>query len=381
MELVVISERGAYSYNSRIQDDPVYSMLNNTLDRIILKPRDATAKPYTQLICQISFKYIDGVSILTIIRKQGFYLNGIKMSRDVLLGSLSRIIYRSCFNRSADIFNKYIYTILRTPPNVRYALENRSPYSFYEETTDSYLPSSINVRINTRRISAGKCAIEISENIWGAISVEDLDLFLDYYRMGKENRKNKAWALISPRSMWKKLFGSSPTESEYALMVAWLKQNRTEKMVEDRAMQLMVEIEAENENIINFTMNKTTTAMFVRGNICDWILTDSGKASGPQRVNIYCFHEEAGKEKSTTVQLPKLFLNGRTSGPICVNNSVGNVSLGDQFASRAFTLLNDRVAMKLISTLRSHMPKSALKSSGMNHRINMTTFLKKYKSR
>jgi hypothetical protein len=405
-EIVINTSRGSHSYNSKAADDPVYSQLSKTLAKIFLQPtkvrftdsshkkwridlrgenyttpsgKEKTRyKDYKNILSQITFKYADGSCFVTVMRNRGYYLNGHKMERDVLLSSLSRIIYRSCFNRSAEIFNRYIHAVLTTPPNVRYALENRSPYFFYDEQEDSYLPKKVDVRINTRRISLDKCAIEISENIWGAISVSDLNDFLNYYRLGIETNKN-TWVLNSPRKLWRRLFGSDPTDGEYALMIAWLKQNRTEKMVEDRSRQLMLEIEAEDDAISNFKIGKQQ-AMFVRGKLCDWILTENGKATGPQRVSIYCFHEVPGRERAESHSWPETFLNGKTTGPICVNNSVGNVSIGDQFASRAFTLMNDELAMKHIHTLKNAMPKSARKGE-KKHRINTNMFLSRYKSR
>ena len=72
--------------------------------------------------------------------------------------------------------------------------------------------------------------MEISENIWGEIGISELDKFLNVYRMNQS--RSKRWLQISPRNLWKEVFGSSPTVSQKALMIAWLKQNRTEDMVE-----------------------------------------------------------------------------------------------------------------------------------------------------
>ena len=52
---------------------------------------------------------------------------------------------------------------------------------------------------------------------------------------------------------------------------------------------------------------------------------------------------------------------------------MGQVSLGDQFASRAFSLMNDRFSLSLISTLASALPKN-----GMQNRLN-SSHLNKYR--
>ena len=45
-------------------------------------------------------------------------------------------------------------------------------------------------------------------------------------------------------------------------------------------------------------------------------------------------------------------------GPICIDNIHSNSSLGDQFASRALALLNDKLTVKLIYTIDRYIPDS-----------------------
>ena len=163
-------------------------------------------------------------------------------------------------------------------------------------------------------------------------------------------------------------------------------QTRTDKMIEDTAKGLMWEVARENDNINTFYFGKKQEdgkfvkgtrklGMLVNGQLCDWVLIENAAAkTSPQRVSIYCFHETPERVHKTTTSISKKkFLNGELHGPICVNNSVGNVSLGDQFVSRVFTLMNDRLALQKVGTLRGYIPSDAL--SGKSHRINMKSYV------
>lgn len=348
------SSRGGYSYERR-QEDPVFANLAKKLDKIIFA--DRWGDKYPEFYAEICFKYFDGNVTLLITKKSGCTLNGQRINKSVMLSILSRVVYRSCFVRSKDVLRPYLRDLLQVPPNVRWALENRTPYFFYDEDdANPYRRDKVEVMINTRRISRNSCALEISENIWGEIGISELDKFLNVYRMNQS--RSKRWLQISPRNLWKEVFGSSPTVSQKALMIAWLKQNRTEDMVESRAKALMDELHEEHDEVHIFKFQKRQF-MFVRGNLCDWILVENGAAkTSPQRVSIYCFHESNESSGGVSVDYTRHFFNGKLRGPICVNNSVGNVSLGDQFASRAFTLLNDKLAFRMVSTLKGYTPDS-----------------------
>ena len=252
------------------------------------------------------------------------------------------------------------------------------------ERSNPFRRNKIEVRFNTKRISKTGCALELSENIWAPISVEHLDKFLNHFRLG--HSRGKKWPNISPSGLWGELFGKEPSESEYAMMLAWLSQNRTDKQIESKSMGLVNEVARENENIISFTWyqdGEDKMGMIIRGSLADWVLLENSAAkSSPQRVSIYSFNNSREMTlASMKINLySRKFLNGSLSGPICVNNAVGKVSLGDQFVSRAFTLMNDKLAIKMVGTLRGHIPKSGNLEN--KHRIDfnvLNKFLQKNK--
>ena len=373
-ESVLTSERSNYAYGSK-DDDPVFAALNKTLDKLLFV--QYRNQKYDDVMVMITFKHADANTMIMVSKDSGYSLNGRRMTKQVLLGTLSRIIYRSCFCDSSVILHQYIMSLLEVPPNVRYAIENKCPYYFYPEGDNPYRRNKIEVRLTIKRISKTECAMELSENIWCPIEIKTLDQFLNVYRNGK--RQSKKWTDISPVNLRKELFGESPSNSQKAMMIAWMLQNRTDKMVEDTAKGLMYEVARENDNVRTFKFRTKSEAkdkipskmgMLVNGHMYDWVLIENTAAkTSPQRVSIYCFHADKEREGMVKVNIGKKeFLNGHIKGPICVNNSVGNVSLGDQFVSRVFTLMNDKMALAKVGTLRGYIPKGGKPDS---HRIDI----------
>mgnify|MGYP003642535905 FL=1 len=77
----------------------------------------------------ITFKYPDGNVMISISKQRTIYFNGVPTTKVLLLSTLSRLFYRTCFTRSALILRKYLRMLSTTPPNVKYAL------SFYKITS------------------------------------------------------------------------------------------------------------------------------------------------------------------------------------------------------------------------------------------------------
>ena len=367
--------RGNYHYDNKAED-PVFENLNKMLDKTIFKRYGDAIEG--NVFCLISWKYADGMTMVMVTKSRGYTINGRKMSKANILGILSRVIYRSCFIRSAEIMDGYLEDLLEITPNVRYALENKTPYKYYDSShSNPYRRIGIEVRFNTKRISKTHCALELSENIWASIANDDLDKFLNHFRLGKN--RGKRWINISPSKLWEELFGKPATESEYAMMKAWLRQNRTDKQIESRSMGLIDEVCNENENFHKFKTEEGKIGMIIRGSLTDWVLFENSASKGsPQRVNIYAYkaHDNITDETAMLTGISttnKKFLHGWLSGPICVNNSVGKVSLGDQFVSRAYTLMNDKLAVKMVGTLRGHVNS---KEESQINRIDMKLFKK-----
>ena len=282
----------------------------------------------------ITFKRKNGDSMLWIQKnKNGFSLNSERMSKTDVCTALAKILYKSCFTQDAEVLDDYIDKCTKFPANITYVLENRTPYNFYD------FGNKVDVRINTKLISDTHAALEISEGIWGKISIVDLNRFVNTF--ANNSSRSKKWYRIAPSNLWEALMGEAPTNSQKTLMIEWLKQNRTSKMVEQRARELLYDLEREYDNML-VVSHENYMALFVRGEQADWIIADAerGMKRHHQKVNTYFW---AGDEHGW-------------QGPICIDNIHSNSSIGDQLAARGLMLRNDTNAAHMIYTLRGTPP-------------------------
>jgi len=341
--------------------DPLHEAIVKTVDKILLprKRQVGTSQLFPTRVetwtIMISFRYKGGDSIILIRRKNSaYYIDNTKVTRKRLSTILAQIFYRSVFTRDTEQMDNYIEKCIALPYYVSYALENRTPYYFYYKGTKQI------VRINTKLISESEAALEISEGIWASISVNDLSIFISTYLTGSS--RSKTWYQISPARLWTKLLGTEPKESEHHLMIEWLKQNRTDEMVQKRAYELLNELCSEYEEftLVNFNNQKS---IHIRGKKADWVVSprESVGRRTHQGVNTYVFekygaNDEFPSNSSTPndVDYERADSNTKTwRGPICIDNLHNNSSTGDQMAARAMLLKNDTMAYKLVYTLKN----------------------------
>ena len=270
-------------------------------------------------------------------RNGRFMLNGKSMTKEILLTSLAKTIYLSTTTTEPIVLFNKLYEAIDLPENVTFALENRVPYHWFENY------EKIKVSLNVIQISNKECAIEISDNVWANISIKDLNTFMNYYRLGK---RRGSWKMLSPTSLWGRLLGKDPTESQLTLMKAFLMQNRTQDIVEERAEQLVKDLLKQYPDklklVIEKTKDKHIRHIYVRGRMADWLLIENPMKQGYQLVSTYMFTH---KETNKPIQ------NGYWEGPICIDNLNDKSSVGDQFATRAIALMNDNIIIKRVSTL------------------------------
>ncbi len=332
--------------NLRGEQDPVLTNASALITSTLLtKVQDAN------FLNTITFRYKDGESIVVYGRKgSGHHIDGIKISKKDLGTTLAKIIIRASFVRNVDIMDDYIDKVVHYPPNVLHAIENRSNYSFYNDGMKQ------EVLINTRVISDSECALEISEGVWGAITLKDLNVFINTFRFNQS--KSKTWYRATPAKLWELLMGSPPTSSEEKLCIAWLMQNRKQSMVEDRATKLLFDMDNEYPDIslVQFK-NPLNKALFVRGKIADWVVVDErkGMKMGHQNVNTYMIDiKKDGGEKD-------YWKGHRIIGPICIDNIHKNSSIGDQLTARALALMNDVNSARSIYTIRDYVKQRQVK--------------------
>ena len=269
-----------------------------------------------------------------------YSVQGMSTSKDTALTALSRTLYRACFTDDTDELVNYCFKHILLPENISYALENRAPYHWYKKGV------KVDVRFNVKMIGPDECAMEISDGVWAAISAKSLNTYMNYYW---KNQKSSSWAKsrLTPKKLWTRLLKTEPTEGQVKMMIAFLEQNRTDDLVQKRAYQLVKDMEAQYENRLKvFWDNDKVAAMLVRGKIADWVITDNQYKTDIQAVSTFVFKKING---------PVNFFDGELAGPICIDNMTKNSSVGDQFAARAFALLNDSLTVNLVSTIKHYL--------------------------
>jgi hypothetical protein len=276
-------------------------------------------------------------------RNKTYYVMGSLLNKSETILLITRILYKSCFTRDLAELLEYTMKSITFPSNVMYAIENRAPYKFVKNL------NWVESRLNVEAISMAECAIEISDGIWANISIKDLDTFVNAFK-GEGSKRSKKWRNCSPKKLWTMLMGKEPKETELNLMVEFLEQNRTQEIVEKRARELMDEMLVDYPNRIKIITKSERTYMLVKGKITDWIITDEAYKTQTQKVSTFLFTKD--KDKSG-----RPFGNGYLypRGGICIDNVSTTSSVGDQFAARAFALLNDNMTLQLVSTIRPYV--------------------------
>ncbi len=344
--------------NVRGEQDPILTNTSALITNALL-----TKVQNENFLNTITFKYNNGESIIVYGRKgSGHHIDGVRVSKKDLAVVLSKIIIRGAFVRDVLVMDDYIEKVVHYPPNVLHAIENRSNYNFY------HVGEKHEVLINTKVISETECALEISEGVWGAITLKDLNVFINTFRFGQS--KSKTWYRADPSKLWQLLMGNMPSPTEQKLCIAWLMQNRKQNMVEDRATKLLHDMDAEYPNIrlVQFK-NPMNKALFVRGKVADWVVVDEKKGMklGHQNVNTYLIN---GKDSDNS----KTWKGHSLTGPICIDNIHRNSSIGDQLTARALALMNDETSAKSIYTIVDYVKQASERNlvNPDNYRMDMS---------
>jgi hypothetical protein len=194
-------------------------------------------------------------------------------------------------------------------------------------------------------IGSNKAALELSDGVWGQMTIKQMNTYMNCFHKKKKQSK---WGTMCPSELWNKLMTKECTSSDLALMMAFLQQNRTDKVVKERARDLMIDLVrrfpkrvkinwGNKEKLLDVKGNDPTV-MYINGNLADWKLTDRGlKSQGQQNVSTF------------------VWANDGWAGPICVDNLDNKSPTGDQFVTRAMGLLNDNLLVKRVSTISGRL--------------------------
>lgn len=278
-----------------------------------------------------------------------YHLNGKSYSLSTICSALARITYKACFEKDGAKLLSALYSTLDLPENVQYCLENRAPFHFFVDFEKQ------EVRLNVVQIDDKMLAMEISDGVWGEITPKQLDSYCNFYLHGK---KRGSWKYLSPKTLYTKLMGREPADSELKVMVAFLMQNRMKDIVDARALELVADMLVQHKGrlVAEYDDENVLTTLLVRGKHYDWKLTNNRYKSGIQMVSTFVWQP---RKESITDENGKVIgsemVEPQWRGPICIDNMAEGSPLGDQFATRALALLNDFHTIKIVNTIRSYL--------------------------
>ena len=340
--------------------DPVHQAIKNHF-LVSLSSKNRIKKKFYESLWHNRFNdkwtiTVDIKGALFLISKDKRYsINGSVLKRDEIANVLARVLFKSCFTDDIEAIYKHYFSIMETPEIVRYVVENRVPYYFYDDFTRH------DVRLNVVRTGDKDFAIEIGDGFWGDISVKNLESFAEFYVNGRKNK----WAYTSPYGLYEKLVGSTPKPSDLKVMIAFLKQNRKKDIVERRAEKLVDELLEQFPDRLKVIRGSDgkVSEMQVVGKGYDWRLTTSGSNSRTQAVSTYVWQPTS---RPITDDDGEYILDDDGDyitewadygwkGSICIDNINENTPVGDQFASRALALLNDTFTIKMVSTIKNYL--------------------------
>tara|TARA_R100000988_G_scaffold103748_1_gene84633 strand:+ start:2659 stop:3936 length:1278 start_codon:yes stop_codon:yes gene_type:complete len=386
-------------YGERNEKDPIHASLvafwTSNLKRRTNSRRTYRyfALPHTDFSSVIS---IGGCLVAIGRTKNRLSINGSTESLATVANALARLTLKSVFEKDTGKLLKSLYSSLSMPENVKYCIENRIPFHFFDDFT------KIQVRLNCQQISDNEIAIEIADGVWGTMTFRELDSYCGFYLNGKKN--SKKWTFVSPELLYERTMKEKPKLSDMKVMKEFLKQNRQQNIVEARAITLVKDIAAKYPDRIRVSFSKDgkPQTMLVRGTGWDWKLTDNQYKSDIQAVSTYVWStpvtQETYKEQldawaeteamikernelfvkenpdmpttelmdNLEESLPKPVREPKWKGPICIDNMTGGSSVGDQFVARALALLNDVLTVKRVNTINRY-----LNSNENEYRVDM----------
>ena len=266
-----------------------------------------------------------------------YQISGKAYSLATVCSAMARITYKSCFEDDPAVLLSSLYSTLSLPENVKYCMENRAPYHFFHDFTE------VNVRLPVMQIGDKEMAIEISDGVWGTMSVRELDTYGNFYI---HKKARGSWKRLSPENLFKKTMGKTPSESELKVMIAFLMQNRTKDLVEARALELVADMLIQHKGrLFAEYEGETLVTLYVRGKDFDWKLTNNKYKSEIQMVSTFVWQPNSLEHDAV----------GDWKGPICIDNMAGSSPLGDQFATRALALLNDSFTITIVNTISNYL--------------------------
>ena len=170
------------------------------------------------------------------------------------------------------------------------------------------------------------------------------------------HKRRSKFAYFGIKKLFAFTMGREPSDSELELMREFLKQNRQQDIVEERAMQLLTEMAEQYKDRLKLDFNAEgqPSALYVKGRHYDWVITDNQFKSDIQKVSTYVAQPNPTLDDND-MPVPLSECAWAFKGPICIDNMSAGSSLGDQFAARAMALLNDNLTIQIVNTIKRYL--------------------------
>ena len=294
-------------------------------------------------------------------------LNGQTMTRTIAARHLAALCFQTKDTYTREEVRDKFFKIISIPPDVNYAIINRAPYSFYKEG------KYIKCRLNVKQISSKEVALEISEGVWGTLTIKQFLGYLSHYLHGT-NRGS--WAFTSPERLYERVMGKEGRESDIKVMKSFLIQNRTSDLVNERAEVLLKETLEKHSGKIKHYSVRSNNILFVQGIENDWVIRWSPYNSdkeGRQLVRTQYLETSMMDTASCSPTKVKSYSIGWGEDDnwigVCVDNLQTNSPQVDQAISRVLVCLNDKATKQMVSTMRS--------IDSAKYRIDFDSFIQK----
>ena len=346
-------------YPIRSAKDPLHHAMKLWFKKMLTKPKTSRWGYTNHRPNQLRAGDLEGVFYIkqcpiSIIRKGGKYkINGKSESIATISNVLSRVMFKSCFTDDNGELMKTLFSALSLSEDIKYVLENRVPYHFFNDFERE------EVRLNVAQIGDKEFALEIDDGVWGKMSMKDLQSFCGYYIHGRQNSKFRRMGL---KRLYQTIIGDEPLVSDIKRMKAFLMQNRTKDLVENRAKQLLTDMANKHPTRIKMVWDDKgePQTMYIVGNEYDWKLENSQYKSDIQMVSTFVRQPQSRTdyEKENRSDEPVWFW----TGPICIDNMAKGSSLGDQFATRALAVMNDNLTVARVNTIKGYLKQKPNKN-------------------
>ena len=294
-------------------------------------------------------------------------LNGQTMTRTIAARHLAALCFQTKDTYTREEVRDKFFKIISIPPDVNYAIINRAPYSFYKEG------KYIKCRLNVKQISSKEVALEISEGVWGTLTIKQFLGYLSHYLHGT-NRGS--WAFTSPERLYERVMGKEGRESDIKVMKSFLIQNRTSDLVNERAEVLLKETLEKHSGKIKYYSAKSKNILFVQGIENDWVVRwspSNADKEGRQLVRTQYLETSMMDTAACSLTKEKSYSIARGEDDnwigVCVDNLQTNSPQVDQAISRVLVCLNDKATKQMVSTMRS--------IDSAKYRIDFDSFIQK----